>query len=110
MTRAQWWAHGTELFGPNTDTWKFRCPICGNIASIADYRQFKDQGATPDSAATECIGRYTGGRSAFYEKEGQPCDYCTYGLFKIAEAYVDHGDGKLQGVFAFADGEHHEPA
>jgi hypothetical protein len=103
LTKAQWLAMGTAIYGPDTDQWKFRCPICGNVAAIGDYRQFKDKGATPDSAATECLGRYKGGRSAFYEREGQPCDYASWGLFRIGDVFIDHGKERPQVVFDFAD-------
>lgn len=100
MTVDEWLAKGNELFGPEMDTWKFRCPICGNVASVHDFQQYKDKGATPESAATECIGRYSGGRSAFGGRGDGPCDYAAYGFFKLSYRIVVHEDGE-QHVFPF---------
>lgn len=54
-----WLLEGAALFGLDYDKWAFKCPACGHVATIGDFQQFKDQGATPDSAACECLGRYT---------------------------------------------------
>ena len=51
-----WRAEGEKGFGSDYMNWKFRCPICGHVASIQD---FKDAGAeSPNAAYQERIGRY----------------------------------------------------
>ena len=99
-----WLAEARELFGDNVDDWKFVCPMCGNIQSVADFRKLHDEGhkTNPEDAYFNCIGRYIGGRSAFLEdkKEGPPCDYTLGGLFCMAKTFVNK-DGKDHPVFEF---------
>ncbi len=95
MTKAEWMAEGTRLFGPNTDKWRFVCPSCGNLAAIEDFRQYKDRGATPDSATCQCIGRYTGAKGAFDAKKFKPCNYAGYGLFRLSPVVVLDGDKEI---------------
>ena len=102
IEKSQWMKEGTELFGHDMYSWKFVCPVCGNIASVEEYRQFKDKGATPSSAYQECIGRYTEGRSAFHDNEGKPCDYAAYGLFGMCRTEVVDNSGNKIAVFEFA--------
>ena len=101
ITKDEWEREGVELFGPHMLTWKFKCPGCGNIQSVEDFRKFKDQGATPNSAYQECIGRYTNGKSFTHMKSGEkgPCDYAAYGLFDICHTTVILEDGKKISVF-----------
>ena len=105
MTKEEWLAKGRELFGENFEEWKFICPGCGHVQTIADFRQYKDQGATPNSATCECIGRYAGGKSWTDKnprKTGGPCDYAGYGLLRISPVHVVDG-GKKTHSFAFAE-------
>lgn len=102
-TEAEWKAEGERRFGPDMMNWRFECPICGNVASVADFRPYK--GATPNSATCECIGRYKAGKPAFgkIRKKGQgPCDYCGYGLFRLSPVRVVQDGGKEIHSFAFA--------
>lgn len=107
MTREEWIAKGTELFGSDMMKWKHVCPGCGHVQSVEDFRQFEDQGATPDSACRECIGRYSGGKrwsnGNLKETGGGPCDYAAYGLLCIAPVTVMNGETEHH-VFAFAEG------
>ena len=103
FSRDEWLARGKALFGEDFMKWKFKCPICGNVASMGDFRQYKDKGAQPDSAATGCIGRFSGGRSAFYDKGSGPCDYAAFGFFKLTYLVVVQEDGTEQHVFPFAE-------
>jgi hypothetical protein len=76
------------------------------VAKIGDFRAFKDQGATPDSAAQQCIGRFNGSKfKAFGSKaeRGQPCDYALFGLFRFPGVVIDMPDGKERMAFAFAE-------
>ncbi len=77
-TKDEWLAEGKRLFGEDILAWRFRCPNCGNVASIQD---FKDAGAKQaDDAAKNCIGRFVGGKG---------CDWAAYGLFDICKVHVD---------------------
>jgi hypothetical protein len=98
-THAEWQAEGERRFGPDLMKWRFVCPICGNIASIEDFRPHK--GATPNSATCECIGRYTlfGDRKA----GEKPCNYAGYGLFRLSPVRVILATGKEIHCFAFAE-------
>ena len=104
LTKEQWLSKGKELFGEDMTTWRFVCPGCGHIQSVNDFRQYKDKGATPNSATFECIGRYSNGNSWFNDnlkKIGGPCDYTSYGLICLAPVTVVDGDKTLH-CFAFA--------
>lgn len=100
MTLDEWRTEGTRLFGENYHDWRFACPICGHVAAVSDYRQFKDAGASPNSATCECIGRYTR-VDGFRAKGKGPCDYAGYGLFHASPIRIDN-DGHVTHCFAFA--------
>lgn len=96
-SREEWLDKGRELYGDDYYQWKFRCPACGNIARIEDYKEFKDKGASPDSAATECLGRYKRGR-----KGPLKCDWAAYGFFS-GPSYIKFDDEpRKAAVFNFA--------
>jgi hypothetical protein len=107
MTHAEWEAEGKRRFGPDCFNWKFKCPICGNVAAVSDFHQYKDIGATPNSAVEVCIGRYT--RSKFKAfgsstaERGAPCDYALFGLFRLPGVIVLMPDGEKRMAFAFAE-------
>jgi hypothetical protein len=100
-TEDQWRAEGERRFGRDMMKWRFVCPICGNIASCEDFRQYADKGATPNSATCECIGRYTGAKDSF-DKNVKPCKYAGYGLFRLSPIRIDRGDVETH-CFAFAE-------
>jgi hypothetical protein len=93
-SRDIWLQRGRELFGDDFQVWRFRCPICHRVQTIGDFRKFKDLGASPDSAAQECIGRYTGGMDG---PDG--CDWAAYGLFRGPDM-IQTAAGPI-GVFEF---------
>lgn len=97
-THDAWLAKGRELFGADYENWKFVCPACKKVRAVSDYEPYKDKGATPDSAATECLGRYTGGRNG-----PDKCDWAAYGLF-AGPSFVTNDNGKRIPCFMF-DGE-----
>jgi hypothetical protein len=104
MSHAEWNAEGSRRFGADYNKWKFVCPICAHVQAVEDFRQFKDRGATPDSARCKCIGRYIdGARQAFGGKGKGPCDYAGYGLFQLSPLRVNCDDGSERHSFAFAD-------
>lgn len=100
----EWLAEGRELFGRDIMKWKFRCPMCGHVASVQD---FKDAGAEdPSDSFQECIGRYRGA-GAPGAPDGNPdgCNWAAYGLFGIPNdkgRLVMAEDGKVLEVFDFA--------
>jgi hypothetical protein len=107
-TKAEWLAEGSMLFGPGETEWmkwQFQCPICGHIQTPAD---FKTIGVEPQSAYRECIGRHTNGARGFATEPGangqkSPCDYATYGLFRIGDTVQDDDPAiKPLTVFPFA--------
>lgn len=108
FTHADWLDLGRARFGENFDDWRFVCPICGNVASIGEFRRFKEQGATPESAASECIGRYLPkSHKAFGTDEPntpkKPCDYAGYGLLRLSPWRVAFPDGTERHSFAFGE-------
>lgn len=112
MTQEEWVEEGKRLFGDDMFKWRFKCPACGHVASVEDFRAYKDQGASPDSATNECIGRYLpksqrGGWSRDHcnPKVKQPCDYAGYGLIGLSPVRVERADGKHTDCFAFDDGD-----
>ena len=106
ITKEQWVAEGKKMFGDNMFLWKFKCPGCGHVQTPEDFRPFKEAGATPNSAYSECIGRYTGGKSWANDKQSKPgpCDYAGYGLFKISPVIVVDGANETH-AFAFSPNE-----
>lgn len=101
LTEDQWNARGQELFGLDHLKWRFKCPICGHVAAVEDFKPFADKGATPNSATNECIGRYTKGVDALSEKTAQPCNYAGYGLLRLSPVLVKRPDGSEVHCFAF---------
>jgi len=95
---AEWLRQGAELFGEDFMKWRFVCPACKNIATVEDFKAFKDKGATPNSATQNCIGRYSGGN---WGKGTKPCDYAAYGLFHLSPVIVVQENGNEIQAFAF---------
>ena len=97
-----WREEGRRRFGTNYLKWRFRCPMCGHVASVQD---FKDAGAkTPNAAYQECIGRYTG-KGTPREGDSSGCNWCAYGLFGIPREHdtVVSDDGDVIDVYPFAE-------
>ena len=69
-TFTEWNREGLELFGKVRANWRFICPRCGHVQTAADFFRFKAHGARPESAATECFGRYSDERG---------CNWSSYG-------------------------------
>lgn len=103
---AVWLKQARALFGDDTLTWRFQCPVCGHIQTPGD---FKALGVEPQNAYQNCIGRHLPSRASnFASTPGQngelsPCDYAIFGLFQISKApKVIAESGKAIAVFAFA--------
>ena len=109
ITEAVWRAEAIRLFGADPFKWRFRCPVCGNVAAPEDFRAFADAGATPTSATNECVGRYLPKEKrlgAFSNEHGnpkitKPCDYAGYGLLLLSPVEVEFPDGTKTQSFAF---------
>jgi hypothetical protein len=104
LTREEWIAAAKDRYGENSHDWKFRCPSCGHVASVKDW---KDAKAPEGAVAFSCVGRYSqaledGATSAFKGKGG-PCNYTGGGLFKLNPVTVVAEDGSEHTMFDFAD-------
>lgn len=76
----EWKAEGEKRFGPDILKWRVKCPMCGHIATVED---FKNAGAkSPDDAFFNCLGRYTG-KGTPKEGDSSGCNWAAYGLFGI---------------------------
>jgi hypothetical protein len=100
-TLADWREEAVRRFGPDVSGWKFKCPVCGHVASVKDY---KEAGAPEGATAFSCIGRYTGAvRDAFQKIQTPgPCNYTGGGLFKLNPVQIGEDDERL---FEFAEPE-----
>lgn len=101
-----WRNEGIRLFGKDERNWKFKCPVCGNIQCAKDFKEYKERGASPSSAYSECIGRYAEkGRKAFGGNKTnapkQPCDYASYGFLKVSPVSIATPKGNIINVFEF---------
>lgn len=104
MTKKEWEAKGERLYGKDRWNWKFRCPACGHVQCIGDFQKFKCQGATPDDAYFNCIGRFDGHIKTNMGTKPGPCNYTTGGLFNISPIKVHDGE-REHSCFDFADEE-----
>lgn len=102
MTKDEWMELGTKLYGSDFMKWKFVCPCCGHVQTVEDFKQYKDKGATPDTARFNCIGRYDGHMDSPMGTKPGPCNYTSGGLFRLAPIEITDGDKKYSS-FAFAD-------
>jgi hypothetical protein len=97
----EWVAEATRRFGSDARQWRFVCPCCGNVQRPEEFRPYKDQGASPETAYMNCIGRYDGhGNNSILSGE-KPCNYTSGGLFNFNPLTVIMPDGKEIRVFAF---------
>lgn len=105
-TLDEWRSKLRDSFGTQARDFKFVCPACGKVTSVAE---FVEAGLSEDDACNaayqECIGRYTGAGSP--EKDKQPCNWAAYGLFGTLGngAIVVTPEGKRIEVFAIAETE-----
>ena len=102
MTFAEWNAEGERRFGSDRMLWRFVCPSCGHVASVADW---KAVGAPEGAVAFSCVGRYLPHCSEMCVKPG-PCNYAGGGLIGLNPVTVSDMDGKLHDLFAFAEAAH----
>lgn len=101
-THAEWLAEAERRFGSNMMHWRFVCPACGHEWAIEDFRQFKAQGITPNTAFQNCIGRFDGHIHVDAGTKPGPCNYTGNGLINLCPVIVVADDGKEVCVFDFA--------
>ena len=103
MTQEKWIQEGKRKYGEDFMNWKFRCPMCGHVASI---KEFKDAGAAnPNCAYQECIGRYQG-KGEPQRGDSSGCNWAAYGFLGIPNGkgiIVIADDGVGIECFEFAD-------
>jgi hypothetical protein len=98
-----WLAEGQRRFGEKQLKWRFKCPACGHVQAVEDFRPYKAHGATSETARFTCIGRYAGARRRAFGGAGEgPCDYTSGGLFDLRPITVVTKDGEIK-AFNFAD-------
>lgn len=107
-TLKEWHAEAARRFGNDPDRWRFICPCCKHVASVADWRAAK----APESAiGFSCVGRWVGPkRDAIglnpppgLEAAGKgPCNYAGGGLFQLNPVEVEGPEG-VQRMFEFAE-------
>lgn len=103
---AEWLNEGRRLFGEDYNQWRFKCPVCGNIQTGADFRS---AGVDPQNVYQECIGRHMPdraknlGSTPAKDKSKSPCDYAAYGLFTFGRRVMPEGGKKATEVFPFAE-------
>ena len=87
MTKEEFIKEAQKRFSTDKMKWKFKCPSCGYVASVQDY---KDAGATSGTVAFSCIGRYLPGdcQDAFANGPG-PCNYAGGGLIGINPVEIE---------------------
>jgi hypothetical protein len=100
ISAADWKKAAKERYGDNPLLWRFRCPSCGHVASVGDW---KSAGANEGAIAFSCVGGWTGGRDAFGKEGAGPCNYAGGGLFRISPILVTDEDEHEHLVFDFAD-------
>jgi hypothetical protein len=106
MTHAEWLAEAARRYGPDSLKWQFKCPSCGHVACVQDW---KDAGAPEGAVAFSCIGRYTGdpaaAAAAAFKGKGGPCNYTCGGLFQISPLTITLESGEESPAFPFPDQE-----
>lgn len=98
FTLEEWQAEAARRFGTNSRHWKFVCPSCGHVASVADWSAV---GASESEVAFSCVGRHLPNAKELGQKSG-PCNYAGGGLFRLNPVTVVDPNGKEHRMFAFA--------
>ncbi len=100
MTHAEWIVEAKKRYG-DFESVKFRCPMCGHVASVAEYQAAQ---APEGMIGFSCIGRITTAhRKAFGGKGPGPCDYAGGGLFRVNPIHLTENGEPFCEVFDFAD-------
>ncbi len=109
-----WLAEGERLFGDDKRQWKWKCPNCGHVQSIADFIELRDKKILPSDfdagkvAYYSCIGRFDTRipekdvGTIWDKKKKSPCNYTLGGLFCFANTFVINESRERIPVFDFA--------
>lgn len=95
VTLAEWRAEGERLYGKEQLDWRFRCPACGHVQTM---RQFKEAGLNPQLAYLNCASRHNLGGKA-------DCKWTIGGLLRVGGRYVIDAKFRPRLIFEFADKE-----
>jgi hypothetical protein len=97
-----WRSEAVRRFGESPSSWKFKCPCCGHVQSMQD---FKDLNIDPNLAYYDCIGRHDGKHfDVLMGTKPGPCNYTGGGLFCLSPLTVEHPKtGEAVRVFDFAE-------
>lgn len=95
VTLAEWLAEGEQLYGKERLDWRFRCPACGHVQTM---RQFKEAGLYHELAYLNCASRYNLGGKA-------DCKWTIGGLLRVGGRYVIDAKFRPRLIFEFADKE-----
>ena len=78
LTQAELVDEAAAAFGDDPRGWAFRCPRCGDVATIGDFAA----GDTDGLVGQECIGRSLGALDGPTDAwTGRGCNWTAYGLF-----------------------------
>jgi predicted RNA-binding Zn-ribbon protein involved in translation (DUF1610 family) len=105
LTHQEWLSEATQRFGPDAQKWAFKCPSCGHVATVAEY---KAAGASEGQVAFNCIGRHKPTENTviiFKPDKGDGCNYTQGGLFGLSTTLVTLPDGRSLPCFDFAPAE-----
>lgn len=96
-----WHRIGTELYGPDQNDWKFKCPACGMISEVRSYPKHGEGLPGVINAAHKCL--------TYYEYDFDLCHY-HYLYNEITDTELACGGiviidnaGKKHHAFEFAD-------
>lgn len=87
----------SSRFGEDDEDWKFVCPSCGHVQSVAD---FKAIGVDGNKAYYECISRY---KYIDGKTNKKPCKYTLCGLIVLDHDTVINNEFLPVNVFKMAD-------
>lgn len=93
VTLDEWVKEGESLFGKDKLDWKFKCPACGHIQSM---REFKNAGLDPELAYVNCASRHgLGGK--------KDCKWTIGGFLIVGGRYVVDHKYVPHLIFCFAE-------
>lgn len=94
---ADWLKELRSRFGEDDEEWKFVCPSCGHVQSVADFNAI---GVDGNKAYYECISRY---KYIDGKTNKKACKYTLCGLFVLDHDTVINNEFLPVNVFKMAD-------
>lgn len=108
ISAEDWLAEGVRLFGEDPKLWRFVCPNCKNVQTIADFLELRKAGIKVKDAQVayfNCIGRYdtriSSDKIGTMTDKKKPCNYTLGGLLRLVKTVVLDDEGKEHPVFEF---------